>query len=306
MKATFLFPGQGAQKVGMGADLQNEFDSVKETFALADSILGRSISTLCFEGPEEDLKETRNTQPALFTVEAALCDVLKSKDVKPLFTAGHSLGEYSALYAAGVFSFEDGLKIVAKRGELMSDAGANNPGTMAAIIGLSAERIDEVLSTISEGTVVTANRNTPEQTVISGTVEAVHNACEALKTAGAKRAVVLPVSGAFHSPLMKDAATDFASFLEDFSFSNPHCPVISNVTAKPENDGAVLKGLLIDQLVSPVRWVETVATLEAGDCGTLLEVGPGAVIKGLIRKCTRELSTISCGSVENVYSVINE
>jgi len=303
MSYLFLFPGQGSQKVGMGADLAQKFPAARARFETADRILGRGLSTLCFSGPDEELKSTRNTQPALFTIEAAVSDILAENSVTPSCTAGHSLGEYSALYAAGVFSFEDGLKIVAKRGELMADAGTARPGTMAAVIGLPVDRIAEVLGTVTDGVVVAANQNSPDQTVISGEVAAVGKACELLKAAGAKRALTLPVSGAFHSPLMQDAAERFAAFLEPFSFADPRCPVIANVTATAETGGAVIKGLLVRQLVSPVRWVESVACMKTFDPVTMLETGPGAVLAGLVKKCDAALNVIPCGSAENIYSV---
>ncbi len=303
MNATFLFPGQGAQKVGMGADLQQEFVEARRRFDEANEILGRDIRALCFAGPEEQLKETQNTQPALFTVEAALVDIVVSKGVRAVCAAGHSLGEYAALYAAGVFSFEQGLRLVAKRGELMAAVGKARPGSMAAVIGLSVEKIREVLGTVGSGVVVPANQNTPEQTVISGETAAVNEACELLKQAGAKRAIVLPVSGAFHSPLMQPAADEFAAVLSDVAFAAPRCPVVANVTATPETDGARLRELLVEQLVSPVRWVESVSAIGALEHGACLEVGPGAVIKGLVKACDSGLAVMSCGSAENVYSV---
>lgn len=303
MKATFLFPGQGAQNVGMGAELVKEFPTARKRFDQANEILGRDIAGLCFEGPEDNLKATQNTQPALFTVEAAVADVLVERGLTPVYTAGHSLGEYNALYAAGVFGFEEGLKLVARRGELMARAGEKRPGTMAAIIGLDMARIAEVLEGIDSGVVVPANQNSPQQTVISGEVEAVKTACERLKEAGAKRALVLGVSGAFHSPLMEEAAQEFGGVLADIAFSAPRCPVIANVTAQAETDGARLKELLTKQLVSPVRWVDTIATLSGLDYGTCLETGPGAVLKGLSAKCNRELKVIGCGTAENIYSL---
>jgi len=287
----------------MGQDVEQAFESARTRFEEANRILGRDIRGLCFGGPEDELKATQNTQPALFTVEAVLVDALRDRGVAPSFAAGHSLGEYAALYAAGVFSFEQGLRLVATRGELMAQAGRDRPGTMAAVIGLPVERICEVLEGIDSGVVVPANQNTPEQTVISGEVGAVSQACDLLKQAGARRAVQLPVSGAFHSPLMKPAAERFAGALASVQFRAPECPVISNVTATPESDPDRLKQLLIEQLVSPVRWVETVLCLRRLDHGTCIEVGPGAVIKGLVKGCAEDLAVVSCGSAEQVYSV---
>jgi [acyl-carrier-protein] S-malonyltransferase len=303
MAVTFLFPGQGSQKVGMASDLHQAHESVRARFAEANLALGRDLSGLCFNGPEDELKATQNTQPALFTVESAIVDVLAAKGVTPAFTAGHSLGEYSALYAAGVFSFGDGLALVARRGELMARAGQKKPGAMAAVIGLAVEKIREVLGGVSAGVVVPANQNTPEQTVISGEVAAVNQACELLKQAGAKKAILLPVSGAFHSPLMQEAADEFAIVLKTVQFRKPRCPVIANVTARPESDPAVLRELLVKQLVSPVRWVESMACLAQVAAGDAYEVGPGSVLKGLARSCTDRINVISCGTAENVYSI---
>jgi [acyl-carrier-protein] S-malonyltransferase len=305
MKYSFLFPGQGSQAVGMGKDIADAFESARKRFEQADAILGRDLTRIIFSGPPEELTATQNTQPSLFTVEAAIVDVLAEKGITPSYTAGHSLGEYSALFAAGAVSFEDGLRLVARRGELMAQAGKNAPGTMAAIIGLERAKIIDVLSGISSGIVVPANENSPEQTVISGEIAAVNEACEKLKAAGAKRAMVLPVSGAFHSPLMKAAAENFAETLDRAVFSNPRCPVIANVTANAETDGTVLKQLLLKQLMSPVRWVDSMKLLCGLDYGTCLETGPGSVLKGLARKCCDTLNVISCDTATNIYSLLH-
>jgi [acyl-carrier-protein] S-malonyltransferase len=305
MSTVFLFPGQGSQKIGMAADFYKEFDIVKQKFDSADRILKRELTKICFEGPAETLTLTQNTQPALFTVEAAICDILKEKGIRPAITMGHSLGEYSALYAAGFFSFDDGLRIVAKRGELMAEAGKSAPGAMSAVIGLSVSDISKVLTEIS-GVVVAANENSPDQTVISGEIAAVKDAGVKLSAAGAKRVISLPVSGAFHSALMKPIADDFAGFLKTFTFLKPECSVVSNVTAKAENNPSAVKELLVKQMVSPVKWVDSMAVIKKSGFLSGIEIGPGLVLKGLGRKCDPEINIISCETVDNLYSVVSE
>ncbi len=304
MSKVFMFPGQGSQKVGMGKDYYDTFEIAKNKIDEANDILDRDLKSIIFNGPEDLLKSTQNTQPALYIIEATINDILQEKGITPSLTLGHSVGEYSALYAAGVYSFKDGLKLVAKRGELMADAGNVCKGTMAAIIGLQKEVIARELAKI-DGIVVPANENSPEQTVISGDVLAVDNACEKLKNAGAKRAIKLPVSGAFHSPLMQQATDEFEEYINTISFENARCPVISNVTAKPEQDAQILKSLLIKQLLSPVRWVDSMNYIKSSDVTSLIEVGPGIVLKGLARKCELEINAISCSNVDNLYFLTN-
>jgi [acyl-carrier-protein] S-malonyltransferase len=302
MSNTFIFPGQGSQKVGMGKDFYDFSSIAKERFEECNKILGRDLVSIIFNGPEDELTQTNNTQPALFMVEAIICDLLKEKGITPQIVAGHSLGEYSALYAAGVFSFSDGLRITAKRGELMMQAGRKYPGSMAAIIGLRKKEIEEVLSNI-EGTVVCANENSPEQIVISGEKEAVEKACIKCKEKGAKRAVTLAVSGAFHSPLMAPVAEEFKTFLEPFTFFDPSCQVVLNVTGLPENSGKVIKNMLVTQLTSPVKWVDTVNYISKYSFCKIYEIGPGNVLAGLVKKCNLSLNVIPCGTLENVFSI---
>ncbi len=294
MSLAFLFPGQGSQKVGMGADLFENGSLADERFAEASEILGVDLKKIVLEGPVEELTKTQYTQPALFTVESLLVDLLAEKGFTPTVTMGHSLGEYGALYGAGVIDFSTGIKLVAKRGALMASCGAETDGGMAAIIGMEKDAIVEVLATI-DGVVVSANENSTDQTVISGEKPAVEAACEKLTEAGAKRAIMLAVSGAFHSPLMKPAADEFEKYLETVEFNDAKCPVITNVTAEGETSGAKLKSLLVEQLLSPVRWVDSQKSLLAFAPETVVEVGPATVLKGLARKFDRSLKVASCG-----------
>ena len=291
MKA-FVFPGQGAQFVGMGKDLYENSALAKELFEKANDILGYRITDIMFEGTDEDLRQTKVTQPAVFlhSVISALC---MGDDFKPEMTAGHSLGEFSALVAAGALSFEDGLKLVYARAMAMQKACEAQPSTMAAIIALPDEKVEEICEAISkEGeVVVAANYNCPGQIVISGSIEGINKACEQLKAAGAKRALPLKVGGAFHSPLMEPARAELADAIAHTDFHAPKCPVYQNVNAEPQTDPETIKKNLIAQLTAPVRWTQTVQNMIAAGADTFVEVGPGAVLQGLVKKISSEVAT---------------
>ena len=288
MKA-FVFPGQGAQFVGMGKDLYENNALAKELFEKANDILGYRITDIMFEGTDEDLRQTKVTQPAVFlhSVISALC---MGDDFKPEMTAGHSLGEFSALVAAGALSFEDGLKLVYARAMAMQKACEAAPSTMAAIIGLSDEIVEEVCDTVTrEGdVVVAANFNCPGQIVISGSIEGINKACEKLKEAGAKRALPLKVGGAFHSPLMEPAKQELEAAINATEFHNPKCPVYQNVDALPHTSATEIKANLVAQLTASVRWTQTVKNMLADGANDFTECGPGAVLQGLIKKIDKE------------------
>ena len=284
MKA-FVFPGQGAQFVGMGKDLYENSPLAKELFEKANDILGYRITDIMFEGTDEDLRQTKVTQPAVFlhSVISALC---MGEDFKPEMTAGHSLGEFSALVAAGALSFEDGLKLVYAR----QKACEAHPSTMAAIIALPDEKVEEICASVAaEGEVcVAANYNCPGQIVISGSIEGINKACELMKAAGAKRALPLKVGGAFHSPLMEPAKVELEAAIKATDFHTPKCPVYQNVDAKPHTDPEEIKSNLVAQLTASVRWTQTVQNMIADGADDFTECGPGAVLQGLIKKINKE------------------
>lgn len=291
MKA-YIFPGQGSQFVGMGKDLYEQDSKAKELFEKANDILGFNITNIMFEGSDEDLKQTKVTQPAVFlhSVISALCS-----GIVPDMVAGHSLGEFSALVVSGALSFEDGLKLVSTRAHAMQKACEATPSTMAAILALSDEKVEEACKEISKpgDVVIPANFNCPGQVVISGNIDAVNKACEELKAAGAKRALVLKVSGAFHSPLMQPAKEELQQTIESVEFKTPECPIYQNVDAKAHTIPEEIKGNLIAQLTSPVRWTQEVQQMVADGATEFIECGPGKVLQGLVGKICKGNEAVS-------------
>lgn len=291
-KHAYVFPGQGAQFVGMGKDLYDNFPKAKELFDQANEILGFNITDIIFNGTDEDLKQTKVTQPAVF-LHSVIRTICLGDDFKPEMVAGHSLGEFSALVAAGVLSFEDGLRLVSKRALAMQAACELQPSTMAAVLGLEDEKVVEVLKSITNEVVVAANFNCPGQLVISGSIAGVEQACEALKNAGAKRALPLKVGGAFHSPLMEPAREELAKAIEETNFSSPKCPIYQNVVAHAVTEPQEIKKNLIAQLTAPVRWTECVRAMISDGATLFTEVGPGTVLQGLVKKIDSSISAES-------------
>lgn len=294
MKA-YVFPGQGAQFPGMGRDLYDRFPLAVQLFDSANEILGFEITKLMFDGTDEDLKQTRVTQPAIFLHSVIFARVL-GESFRPDMAAGHSLGEFSALVATGALTFEDGLRLVSARATAMQKACEAEPSTMAAIIGLGDEVVEKICAEIGE-TVVPANYNSPGQIVISGSEKGIELATEKLKELGAKRALRLMVGGAFHSPLMEPARRELAGAIEKTAFSKPVCPVYQNVTALPVTDPAQIRENLISQLTSPVRWTQTVVNMIRDGAVSFTEVGPGNVLQGLVKKINRDAETFSASGL---------
>ncbi len=288
MKKAYVFPGQGAQFVGMGKDLYESSPLAKELFEKANDILGFRITDLMFEGTDEDLKQTKVTQPAIFLHSVILAKTL-GEEFKPDMTAGHSLGEFSALVAADALSFEDGLKLVYARALAMQKACEIEPSTMAAIIALPDEKVEEICNSIDD-VVVPANYNCPGQIVISGSISGIDKACELMKEAGAKRALPLKVGGAFHSPLMEPARVELSQAIESTKFSVPVCPVYQNVSTTGETEPETIKANLISQLTSPVKWTQSVQNMIADGANDFVELGPGKVLQGLISKINNTVS----------------
>ena len=289
MKA-FVFPGQGAQFVGMGKDLYENNPVAKEMFDKANEILGFNITDLMFNGTDEDLRQTKVTPPAIFLHSVILAKTM-GDDFNPDMVAGHSLGEFSALVAAGALSFEDGLRLVSARAQAMQKACEKTPSTMAAVLALPDAKVEELCASVTEGVVVPANYNCPGQIVISGSIEGVDAACAKMLEAGAKRALKLKVGGAYHSPLMEPARAELADAIAHTDFHAPKCPVYQNVNAEPQTDPETIKKNLIAQLTAPVRWTQTIQNMIAAGADTFVEVGPGAVLQGLVKKISSEVAT---------------
>lgn len=302
-KTVLLFPGQASQYVGMGQDLFEASDKVRQLYKIASDEIGEDIAKLSFEGPAERLKMTRFTQPAILMHSLAVMTVLDGSLPSFEYACGHSLGEYSALAAVGAISFEDAIKAVVRRAALMEDACQKNPGTMAAVIGLSREQLDDVCSrAASKGVVVPANFNSDSQVVVSGHVAAVEEAVRLARESGAKRAIMLEVGGAFHSPLMDSAQAGMRDYLEGVRLNKPARPIVANVTAQPTDSSADIRKLLVDQLTSPVLWSQTMDFLVSSGITNVIEIGPGKVLSGLARRAIRPESLVVLDKLSDIES----
>lgn len=305
-KIAFVFPGQGAQAVGMGRDVYEALPHSRAVFEKGDEVLGFSLSQLIFEGPDSDLKQTVNTQPALLTASVAYLEALRDQGMKPDYVAGHSLGEYSALVAAGVLSYEDAVRLVRLRGRFMEEAVPGGQGAMVAVLGAERDALAELCRSVSEesGVVELANVNCPGQIVVSGSQAGVNGVVQRVKEAGGKRAIPLEVSGPFHSSMMKAAADRLADELKSVTFNAPAVPVIVNVTAAPVTDPEEIRELLVRQVYSPVLWQDSIEWLIADGVDTFVEIGSGSVLAGLIRKIDKTVKVININTLESVQAVL--
>lgn len=302
----FIFPGQGSQQVGMGLELAQNYSSAKDVFEQADASLNRSLSQLCFEGPEEELKQTENTQLAILTCSVATLNVLTDLGISPKVTAGHSLGEYSALVASGVLEFSDAFRLVSARAQFMAEAGEEQNGTMAAILGMDEGQLQGICEKV-EGVVKIANYNCPGQLVISGEVDAVNQAVAlASEEIGERRCRLLPVSGAFHSPLMKSAQEKFQSVLDKVTLHQSKIDIVMNVTGEFETDTDSIKHLLFQQITEPVQWQKTLHTIHETGITHFVEVGPGKVLSGLVKRTLPESTALNVEDIETLSLIIEE
>lgn len=305
-KYALIFPGQGAQKSGMGKDLYENSEAARKVFETANKVLGYDIANLCFNGSEEDLMKTINSQPCILAVELAAYEALKEKypELEVACTAGHSLGEYAALYAAGAIDLETVLKLIQKRANLMNDAAEKTSGSMAAVLGLDNETVINLTDKMNN--VYVANFNSPGQVVITGEKEEINNNLDKFKEAGAKRVIPLAVSGAFHSPLMNSASNEFIKFVEQFEFNNTEIPVYTNVDAEATTNGEELKNKLPKQICSSVHWTQTINNIEKEGITNFIEIGPGKVLAGLNKKINAELDTLNIFDYESLMNVVSE
>ncbi len=304
-KFALVFPGQGAQKPGMGKDLYENSEAARKVFETANEVLGYNISDLCFNGSEEDLMKTINSQPCILTVSIAALEALREQvDINVACTAGHSLGEYAALYAAGAVDLETVLKLIQKRAILMNEAAEKTSGSMAAVLGLDNETVINLTNNMNN--VYVANFNSPGQVVITGDKEEINNNIDKFKEAGAKRIIPLAVSGAFHSPLMESASKEFIDFVEQFKFNNTEIPVYTNVDAEATTVGNEFKNKLPEQICSSVRWTQTIDNIEKEDITDFIEIGPGKVLAGLNKKINAELNTLNIFDYESLMNVVSE